>query len=499
MGKDFTELSHFRVDPDMIRKLARPFCESRGVVPLRNELGRVVLGMVDPTNDPLREMVEFRLGQTLRAVRLNRYEVGRALDIGWGTHTEHPIVRQESIDDEDIIAVVDHMLLDAVERGASDIHIEAYHGDVDVRLRLNGLLYQVHTTLDPTTIANAVARIKVMSDLDLSERRRPQDGRFSRLFDVTGERKQIDFRVNTIPGPHGEEAVLRVLNPDALAVDIEGLGMNTAMHELFVRVLSNPEGMTLVTGPTGSGKTTTLYAALNHLNDGRRKIITAEDPIEYDLPKINQKQVSDAMGMSSLARALMRQDPDVILFGEIRDEDTGNTALAASMTGHNVLSTLHTPDALGSITRLRGLGLDPVEISNALLALVGQRLARRICNNCKEVAGYSPEQLKIFAEWIGSEPHYQGAGCDACHGTGVSGRVGLFELVVVDEGLQDLIADNVHRSEYRRYVQGKGTPNLLDDALDKALAGQIALDEVQRIIPMRTLLAGPRSRGNPCL
>jgi general secretion pathway protein E len=324
----------------------------------------------------------------IHPVRLNRYEIESALQTGFG---EGPRVQAKLVirpapptkGPPPAVEIVNQILFQAVERKASDIHIESYPNDVDVRLRIDGILHQMYTDINPDTIQEVVSRIKILAELDITERRTPQDGRIRAVLEREGgARKVIDYRISVVPSPAGEDVVIRILDAEAGLVPVTRLGMSEEMQRVFLQLLVNPEGLVLVTGPTGSGKTTTLYSALSQLNDGRKKVITAEDPIEYFVPKVNQKQVSEQMPYPVLLRALMRQDPNVILMGEIRDLETGSTALNAARTGHLVLGTLHTADAVGAIGRLRGLDLDDTDIADALLAVLAQRLARRICEHC---------------------------------------------------------------------------------------------------------------------
>ncbi len=494
---EFTELGQFRLDPATVRLLPRPFCAERGVVALTRGEGPhdpVTVGMVDPDDRLLGRRVADLLERPLRAVHLNRFEIDRALDLGWGRPTsdrERHLLRRRPLDrDAAVPELVDHLLLTALDRGASDLHIECYREDVDLRLRIDGMLHQSFTDISPVNVRQVVRRIKVLAGLDVTEHRVPQDGRLSVSIDA-GEAMpgpEVDLRVSIIPGPAGEDVVIRVLDAEVGVLTLADLGLDAGTATTLERLLSNPEGLILVTGPTGSGKTTTLYAALGRLNDGRRKIVTAEDPIEYLVPKVNQKQVTTHVGMHAMLRALLRHDPDVMLIGEIRDLETGSTALAAAATGHLVLGTLHTPDAVGAVSRLRGLGLDDLDIADALLAVLAQRLVRRVCPACRQPDPPTPEQVALFGPLLDGVEPTAGAGCPACRHTGYRGRTGLFELLLLDPAQQTRIAERAPARVLRDAAAASGHVGLVADGLAKVRAGLTSLDELVRVLPYRQLV-----------
>ncbi|NMO21039.1 type II/IV secretion system protein [Pyxidicoccus fallax] len=494
----FSELAQFTLDRASLRLLPESFCRRNKVAVLGKvdpaaEATPVTVGMVQPDNRVILELISDFLRRPLTPVRLNHYEVESALEVGFGagprvtadlTLKAHvPLSSAPSA-----VELVDHVLATAVELKASDIHVEGYFDDVDLRYRIDGILHQSYTDIDPRSLPEVVSRIKLLAGLDITERRRPQDGRFRALLEGTEGRKLVDFRVSVVPSPVGEDVVIRILDSDVGLVPVEKLGMSPALQATFLQLLSNPEGLVLVTGPTGSGKTTTLYSALARLNDGRRKIITAEDPIEYYVPKVNQKQVTQQMPHMTLLRAMLRQDPNVMLVGEVRDLETGSMALTAAATGHVVLGTLHTADAVGAVARLRGLKLDDVDIGDSLLAVLAQRLVRRICEKCVEPVPPTPEQEALLGELLrGVQPHV-GRGCEACHHTGYRGRSGIFELMVVDPDLQDLISRGEPTGALRRHARQHGLRTLVEDALDKVSAKTTTLAELVRVIPYRHIL-----------
>lgn len=498
---EFSELSDYQIDPDTVRLLPRNFCEQHEVIVLEadmdDESAHVVVGMVEPQDTSTRLRIADFLTRGIDVKRLNSYEIKRALAEAYGELREgdHHIRDVTVGPDSAPPKLLDNILQNAVAKGASDIHIESFRGDVDVRYRIDGILHQVFTHISPKTVDSVVSRLKVMANLDITEKRRPQDGRIRCSVELPGGERMIDFRISIVPSPAGEDAVVRVLDAETGLLPVSALGMSSAIESELVRLLANPEGLILVTGPTGSGKTTTLYASLTEVNDGRRKIITAEDPIEYYIEKINQKQVNEQMPMATLLRALLRQDPDVMLVGEVRDYETGSTALHAASTGHVVLGTLHTSDAVGAVPRLRGIGLEDAEIADALLAVLAQRLVRRLCPECMEDAPIEGEWAELFKAKLGRETACVPVGCEACRHTGFSGRVGIFELLLVDRGMQQLIADGEHTGPLKEHARDSGFRGLLDDALDKVAASETSLSEIRRVVPYRHLMTADHELG----
>ncbi|HEX2251810.1 MAG TPA: GspE/PulE family protein [Thermoanaerobaculia bacterium] len=505
----FTELDHFEIDPRCVRLLDEDFCREREVVVLGpvepgNE-APVTLGMVHPARRSVVREVAARLGRpvaAVRSVRLNAFEVRRALDLGWGQAdpaADRKVLELSPVADFSFHGeagapeLLDEILARAVQLGASDVHIERYAHDVDVRFRIDGLLRQSVTPLSLDNVDGVMARLKVLAELDIGERRRDQDGRLRATWkDGRGERS-IDFRVSVVPGPAGEDAVLRILDRAAAVLGLEQLGFAGDHLATFERLVANPEGLVLVTGPTGSGKTTTLYAAIQRVGSPEKKILTAEDPIEYRFPKINQKQVSPQMGFAEYARAFLRQNPDILLIGEVRDEETADAAVRAAQTGHLVLSTLHTNDAVRTVARLRTLGVEPGMIASCLLGALSQRLVRRLCPHCREEAPPTAEEARRLG-LAADAAFFRARGCAACGGRGTRGRTGIYELFVADAETADLIADGVPSQALRERAVAKGMRTLLDDALDKARAGVIPLSEILRTVPYR-MLADARDRG----
>ena len=378
-----------------------------------------------------------------------------------------------------VMRLVDSVLLEAVNRRASDIHIEAFEHDVAIRYRIDGRCYQV--AQPPKTLALALAsRLKVLASLDVAESRLPQDGRIL----LNAENRQIDLRVSTLPTIHGESIVLRVLDKGSLDQTLSALGMDAATQETIERLIQRPNGLLLVTGPTGAGKTTTLYACLSKLNRPEVKLITTEDPVEYDLNGLVQVAINAKIGLSfaTSLRAILRHDPDVIMVGEIRDLETAQTAVQASLTGHLVFSTLHTNDAPGAVTRLLDMGMEPFLVTSTVTGVLAQRLVRALCAQCRAPAEPTPEDLAALHLAAGqlSRPLMRPVGCDACQGIGYRGRIGLYELLAMSEALRPLVIERASVSELRLKAQAEGMRTLRQDGIAKVLEGVTSVEEMIR-------------------
>lgn len=384
----------------------------------------------------------------------------------------------ESEDDAPIIKLINAMLGEAIKEGASDIHIETFEKSLCIRFRVDGVLRDV---LAPSRklAPLLVSRVKVMAKLDIAEKRVPQDGRIS--LRIGG--RAVDVRVSTMPSSHGERVVMRLLDKNATRLDLHSLGMTAENHENFRKLIQRPHGIILVTGPTGSGKSTTLYAGLQELNSNERNILTVEDPIEFDIDGIGQTQVNPKVDMTFARglRAILRQDPDVVMIGEIRDLETAEIAVQASLTGHLVMSTLHTNTAIGAITRLRDMGIEPFLISSSLLGVLAQRLVRTLCNDCKEPYEADKEQKKLFGlKKKESLTLYHAKGCEACGHKGYRGRTGIHELLMIDDSVQELIHSEAGEQAIEKAIRST-TPSIRDDGLSKVLKGITSLEEVMRV------------------
>jgi type IV pilus assembly protein PilB len=498
----FTRLTGSDCDPSLLDRVPLDFLKSKQIVTIKREGKKIVLGTSDPADMFLLEDVGRRLGVPTRVVVCPISDIRQALEDLSGNPTqkvqeiiqdiaEDAVEVHEQDDDEasdlelaagesPVIRYVNYLISSAVREDASDIHIEPGHNRLRVRFRIDGILFDQQAP--PISMhAAIISRLKIMANLDISERRLPQDGRIR----ATVHGRTVDLRVSTLPLTTGEKCVIRILDNRSISVGLEKLGMRTCIMEQFRDQILEPHGIVLVTGPTGSGKSTTLYSGLQQMDGDRLNISTVEDPVEYELGFANQVNVHDSIGMSFAAalRSLLRQDPDVIMVGEIRDEETSRIAIQASLTGHMVLSTLHTNDAPSSITRMINIGIEPFLISAAVNAVLAQRLVRRICEKCKEPVKDLNDRLKGFMDQTGVEygTVYEGKGCDACRHTGYKGRTGIHELLLLDDELRDLVTGNPTLGELRRAARDHGMESLRIDGVHKVADGSTTIEEVLRV------------------
>ncbi|TVQ31713.1 MAG: type II/IV secretion system protein [Phycisphaeraceae bacterium] len=491
------------VEGKLLQRLTPGFCKQHEILPLRTEGSRVVLGAVRPDDVFLIDEVRRRLGLgSLKIVVLMRADIRAVLDI-YGESTSEDVDvdsilndieeddvqvqqnEQEEVDlekqagESPVIRYVNYILQTAVKEGASDIHIEPQETRLKVRFRIDGILFEA---MNPPAAMNAAitSRLKIMANLDISERRLPQDGRIRCV--VRG--RKLDLRVSTIPTANGEKVVMRILDTRSINVSLDELGFDENTLGIWKNQIEEPHGIILVTGPTGSGKTTTLYASLRQMDKQRMNISTVEDPVEYHLEGVTQTQTHEKIGMTfaRALKALLRQDPDVVMIGEIRDMETAATAVQAALTGHLVLSTLHTNDAPSSVTRLINIGIEPFLVGAALNGVLAQRLVRRICQHCKEESKPSEEMAEFLElNGMGAQTLYTGKGCDKCRNTGFSGRVGIYELLVMDDQTRDIVARNPNVSEFRRLCVERGMTSLREDGLQKVRRGLTTVTEILRV------------------
>ena len=385
----------------------------------------------------------------------------------------------EQEDEAPIIRLINAILSEAIKDLASDIHLETYQKNFYVRFRIDGILKEI--VQPPRSLANLIiSRIKVMAELDIAEKRIPQDGRIS--LKLGG--REVDVRVSTLPSVHGERIVLRLLDKQEQSIELATLGMDRSDSARLLKLLALSHGILLVTGPTGSGKTTTLYASLNHINDRRKNILTVEDPVEYHIDGIGQTQVNNKAGMtfSRGLRAILRQDPDVVMVGEIRDLETMQIAVQASLTGHLVLSTLHTNSAAGAVTRLMDMGVEPFLLSSSLVGVLAQRLVRKLCPECKQLHKIAEVEKQLFEGLAKSGSVYKAnpEGCDNCHQEGYKGRTGIYELIVIDDKLRELIHNRASQASLIKQVRAN-SPSIRQDGYKKVLSGETSLAEVLRV------------------
>jgi len=496
------DLNRVNIDPKIIKLVPPDLALKHLVLPLRRVGRTLTVAMANPNDAAALDDLKFVTRHDIEPVVVGEYTLRRHLEKYYEMADERlqeilseieseevEVIEereeevsltalQAQIDEAPVVKLINGILTDAVLRGASDIHIEPFEKEIRVRYRVDGALREIMKP--PMKMKAALtSRIKILADLNIAERRVPQDGRIKMKI----KNKVIDFRVSTLPVIFGEKIVLRILDKGNLALDLEKFGMEPKAEKDFMSAIMNPYGMVLVTGPTGSGKTTTLYSALSKINTEEVNIMTAEDPVEYNIHGINQVQVRTEIGMTFAAalRAFLRQDPNIIMVGEIRDIETGGIAIKAALTGHLVLSTLHTNDAPSTITRLIDMGLEPFNVAAALNLITAQRLVRRICSACREEVTYPAEYLeaaRITEEQLANLRFFRGRGCDRCGGTGYKGRQGLYEVMAMSPEIRRLIMHNASTDELREQALKEGMLTLRMDGLLKVARGVTTLEEV---------------------
>lgn len=500
-GLAFLDLSTLDKDSQPKGLVSEKLVRQHAALPLWRRGNKLFVGISDPTNHQAITDIQFSTGLTTEAILVEDDKLSVAIDKMFDTHgglsemadvdlsleieavTTNKEATLDEVDSEDapVVRFVNKMLMDAIRLGSSDLHFEPYEKTFRVRLRTDGILHEV--AKPPTQLAGRIAaRLKVMAGLDISERRKPQDGRIKLRISKT---RAIDFRVNTLPTLWGEKIVMRILDPASAQMGIDALGYEPEQKELYLQALRQPQGMILVTGPTGSGKTVSLYTGLNILNTVDINISTAEDPVEINLEGINQVNVNPRQGMdfSQALRAFLRQDPDVIMVGEIRDLETAEIAIKASQTGHMVLSTLHTNSAAETLTRLHHMGVAAFNIATAINLIIAQRLARKLCSNCKKEIDIPRETLiaeGFPAEKIGTFRLYSPTGCDQCN-AGYKGRTGIYEVVKTTPELERIIMEEGNSIEISAQMRKDGFNDLRTSGLMKAMQGVTSLEEVNRV------------------
>lgn len=493
----FVRSIHDRDIPEeLIRKVPTRFAKKYQILPIGYKNNAVLVVTSDPLNtsaiDDVRQLLEQPVLIAATPSTVIMEAINRSYDRASTADTtiedlgedviddnalQEPVDLLDSEDEAPIIRLVNSILFRSVKERASDIHVEPFEREVAVRFRIDGNLYDILKI--PKRLQNSVgSRIKLLGGLNIAEKRLPQDGRIR--IKIAG--KDVDLRLSTIPTAHGERIVLRILDKSAVVLDLKNLGFEPQMLKMAEELITKPFGIILVTGPTGSGKTTTLYAALSRINKEDINIITVEDPIEYQLAGIGQIQVNDKIGLTFAngLRSILRQDPDVVLIGEIRDRETAEIAVQASLTGHLVLSSIHTNDACSSVTRLVDMGVEPFLVSTSLVGIIAQRLVRRICPHCRQPTQATQDQLaRLGLEKIPSQANvYKAVGCDQCYHTGYKGRVGIYELLPIDEDLRSVILKNPDAVSLRQSAMAKGFKPMRYDGLRKILQGVTTIEEV---------------------
>ena len=502
-GYDYIELEGRQIPNAIIELVTESMARENVVIPIESDGESVVIAMHNPNNIEIIDKLRFVLNREIRPVMAPLESIQAAINRHYGqsetesvdsmisefTETQIDFTDVEAASamqgDEDdsapIIRLANLIISEAVKERASDIHVEPFEDRVRIRYRIDGAL--IERDSPPKRLLGAlVSRFKIMAKMDISEKRRPQDGRIK----TRSGNKEFDLRVSILPTNHGQAVVMRILDRDNIKVGIRNLGFGEDNYRTFQNIIRRPNGIFLVTGPTGSGKTTTLYSALGELNRPDRKIITAEDPVEYYLPGINQVEVRHNIGLdfAKIIKAMLRQAPNAILVGEIRDTETGEMAIQASLTGHLVFSTLHTNDAPGAITRLIDMGVQPFLVACSLMAVMAQRLVRVVCPKCKEPYTPSPEEVDIFnitPDEVSEGQWVRGKGCNNCKHTGYKGRRAVFELMTMNSTLREMAFNSEPAQNIRRQARLLGMKTLVEDAKDKAYQGMTTLAEVYKL------------------
>src|SRR5271157_1586 len=511
-GVPAINLSYFEIDPAVVKLIPYETAKRYQILPLSRVGASLTIAMVDPTNVFAMDDIKFMTGFNIEPVVASESSIIAGIDKAYGTSKEEELEQvmqsmndlgegtdielqneeqelelkelEKAADEAPIVKLVNLVLTDAVKRGASDIHMEPYEKEFRVRFRIDGILQLIMNP--PLKLKDAItSRLKIMAKLDISEKRLPQDGRIMLKMQIGGKKKQLDFRVSTLPTLWGEKIVLRLLDKENLRLDMTKLGFEAESLVKFEKAILKPYGMVLVTGPTGSGKTNTLYSSISRLNQPDTNIMTAEDPVEFQLAGVNQVQMKEQIGLNFAAalRAFLRQDPNIILVGEIRDFETAEIAIKAALTGHLVLSTLHTNGAPETITRLMNMGIEPFLVATSVHLICAQRLIRRICKDCAEPVevppqalideGFTPEEAKTVQIM-------KGKGCATCNKGGYKGRTGLYEVMEINDELRELILVGASALELRKKAIEQGMITLRRSGLIKIAAGMTTMEEVLR-------------------
>src|SRR6058998_446873 len=503
-------LAQLEIDPGVLRLVPAPIAKKYEVIPVRKMGSSLAVAMADPTNVFALDDIAFMTNLQVLPLVASQTAVRKAIDRNYESRTEamQTVMQdissdlenvevvdgedesgtkvdvfelKESADEAPVVKLVNMVLVDAIQKGASDIHFESYEKIFRIRFRMDGVLHEM--LAPPKRLEAAIlSRLKIMSNLDIAERRLPQDGRIKLRY----SNREIDFRVSTLPTIFGEKAVLRILDKESLKLDLTQLGFDDWSLDKFNAAIHQPYGMVLITGPTGSGKTTTLYSGIHTINSPDVNIMTAEDPVEYNLKGVNQVQINEGVGRTFAAalRSFLRQDPDVILVGETRDLETAQISIRAALTGHLVFSTLHTNDSPSTIARLIDMGIPPFLVASSLVLVVAQRLGRKVCAACKEPYEADEESLAPYGHvltGLGKTQFYKGRGCAACNFTGMKGRIALYEVMPASQEIRDMVLRSASTSELRQVAQSQGMKTLRQAGLLKVIEGVTTVEEVLRV------------------
>lgn len=491
LGIPHINISQYPINQDTVQLVPYEIAKRYQVMPIRTDDNQLFIAMADPMDYFAMEELRMATGyqivpaiatkDALQQTIAKYYELQQSVDEAIGDMLPEEAVDEVGIIDEDspIVRLVNQIISNAVTQRASDIHFDPHEVEVKIRYRIDGILMTERTL--PKHMQNIIiARLKIMANLNITESRIPQDGRIKLNVNF----KPIDIRISTLPSIYGEKIVMRILDLGHALDSLDKLGFTEENASLFETMIKQPNGVVLITGPTGSGKSSTLYAALNNLNEEAVNIITIEDPVEYQLAGVNQVQVNEPVGMTFAAglRSILRQDPDIVMIGEIRDAETAQIAIRASLTGHLVLSTLHTNSAVAALTRLIDMGVEPFLISSSLSGVIAQRLVRRVCRDCMESVEPTERELKIFADInqvVDKIKH--GRGCPSCNNTGYRGRIAIHEILQINEHIRELVMQSASANKIRQYVKKEGMLFLIDDGLQKVAEGLTTTEEVLRV------------------
>jgi general secretion pathway protein E/type IV pilus assembly protein PilB len=505
LGMDYVDLRNVEVDLELIKSFPQKLIYRHSLFPIARFNGSLKLATANPLDVYALDEAGAATGLTIIPVVAEKIEIAKLTKkhLGVGSETVEGLMaaREEDGDIEllegietdgselsemaqeaSVVRLVNEILVEAIDSRSSDVHIESQSSGIVIRYRIDGILHDQPVPPEINRFQLAIiSRLKIMARLNIAEKRLPQDGRIK--LKVHG--REIDIRVSVIPMIHGESLVMRILDKGSMKFDLQGLGMDPHTYRLFSQLIRLPHGIVLVTGPTGSGKTTTLYSSLLEIRSPENKIITTEDPVEYQLDGINQIQVHPKIGLTFAAslRSILRHDPDIVLIGEIRDQETAENAIQASLTGHLVFSTLHTNDAAGAFTRIVDMGIEPFLVSSTVEAIMAQRLLRRLCKECKEP--YIPDHNDLPSDFpfetLADKPLYRAVGCRTCRGVGYTGRMGIYELLVTNEEIRTLAHERVSTWDIKNVALKAGMRTLRMDAWDKAMMGQTSVEEVLRV------------------
>jgi len=510
-GVPSINLRHFDIDDSIIRLIPADVARKYQFIPVSKTGATLTVAMADPSNVFAMDDITFITGYRVEPVVASEEALRGAIDSYYGTTHSIELKKvmedlssveeaalevleeeedldvadlAESADEAPVVRLVNLILTDALKRAASDIHVEPYEKSYRVRFRIDGVLYEIMNP--PMKLRDAIcSRLKILAKLDIAEKRLPQDGRIKLKMKFQGKVKELDFRVSTLPTLHGEKVVMRLLDKDNLMLDMTRLGFEKSSLKYFEEAIFQPYGMVLVTGPTGSGKTNTLYSALSRINTPEVNIMTAEDPVEFQLPGINQVQMKESIGLNFAAalRSFLRQDPNIVLVGEVRDFETAEIAIKAALTGHLVLSTLHTNDAPSTINRLMNMGIEPFLVATSLNLVVAQRLIRRVCPKCRQPEDVPVQALLNIGFSESEAPNielFKGRGCDECNQRGYKGRIGIYEVMRISEDIRELILSGASAIELRRKALEEGMIGLRQSGLQKIRDGVTTIEEVVR-------------------